>query len=399
MYFPFYIAKRYLVSKSSQNAINIINKITFLVIVIGAASLFIVLSGFAGLKTFSLSFTNKFDPDLKIVPAQGKFFSVTEQHKQQLSNVEGVASFAEEIEERILLSFKQKNQPAYLKGVPEHYNTVIATDSIMYYGNWLAIDQANVVAGLGIANSLGLAVNDYLNPLVILAPKPGTGFLTGQAKPYNELNVVVSGVYSLNEELDKKYLFAPLNLVRVLLEKDSTQITGINIKLHPEVDEALVKKTLQNIFSDAVIIKNRAELNEALYKMLNTENLATYLIFTLVLIIALFNVIGAVIMMVLDKKENLKTLYSLGTPIQQLKQIFFLQGFLVSILGGALGIVIGVALVGSQQLWGWLKITPSLAYPVEIKITNIIIVLVTISVLGYVSAKIASGRISKRLLQ
>ncbi len=399
MYFPFYIAKRYLVSKSSQNAINIINKITFLVIVIGAASLFIVLSGFAGLKTFSLSFTNKFDPDLKIVPAQGKFFSVTEQHKQQLSNVEGVASFAEEIEERILLSFKQKNQPAYLKGVPEHYNTVIATDSIMYYGNWLAIDQANVVAGLGIANSLGLAVNDYLNPLVILAPKPGTGFLTGQAKPYNELNVVVSGVYSLNEELDKKYLFAPLNLVRVLLEKDSTQITGINIKLHSEVDEALVKKTLQNIFSDAVIIKNRAELNEALYKMLNTENLATYLIFTLVLIIALFNVIGAVIMMVLDKKENLKTLYSLGTPIQQLKQIFFLQGFLVSILGGALGIVIGVALVGSQQLWGWLKITPSLAYPVEIKITNIIIVLVTISVLGYVSAKIASGRISKRLLQ
>lgn len=398
MRFPLYIAKRYLVSKSSQNAINIINIITFVVIVVGAASLFIVLSGFAGLKTFSLSFSNKFDPDLKATATQGKFFSFTPETENQLLNVDGLAFYAPEIEERILLAYKEKNQPAYVKGILPNYTAVTQADSILYYGKWLGYNANEVVAGLGIANSLGLGVNDFMNPLQVLAPKPGKGSLSGTSKPYNQFPTSVSGVYSLNEEIDKKYVFAPLPLVQVLLEKDSTQITGLNFKLLPEADEAQVKTALQAILGNSSVIKTRAELNDSLYKMLNTENLATYLIFTLVLIIALFNVIGAIIMMILDKKENLKTLFSLGTSVKELKRIFFIQGLLVSVFGGIIGLVIALLLVWTQIQFGWLKITPSLPYPVEIKLINVFIVLATITVLGYFAAKIASSRISKKLI-
>lgn len=398
MRFPLYIAKRYLVSKSSQNAINIINIITFVVIVVGAASLFIVLSGFAGLKTFSLSFSNKFDPDLKATATQGKFFSFTPETENQLLNVDGLAFYAPEIEERILLAYKEKNQPAYVKGILPNYTTVTQADSILYYGKWLDYNTNEVVAGLGIANSLGLGVNDFMNPLQVLAPKPGSGSLSGTSKPYNQFPTSVSGVYSLNEEIDKKYVFAPLPLVQALLEKDSTQITGLNFKLLPEADEAQVKTALQAILGNSSVIKTRAELNDSLYKMLNTENLATYLIFTLVLVIALFNVIGAIIMMILDKKENLKTLFSLGTSVKELKRIFFIQGLLVSVFGGIIGLVIALLLVWTQIQFGWLKITPSLPYPVEIKLINVFIVLATITVLGYFAAKIASSRISKKLI-
>jgi lipoprotein-releasing system permease protein len=386
------------VSKSSQNAINIINIITFVVIVVGAASLFIVLSGFAGLKTFSLSFSNKFDPDLKATATQGKFFSFTPETENQLLNVDGLAFYAPEIEERILLAYKEKNQPAYVKGILPNYTAVTQADSILYYGKWLGYNANEVVAGLGIANSLGLGVNDFMNPLQVLAPKPGKGSLSGTSKPYNQFPTSVSGVYSLNEEIDKKYVFAPLPLVQVLLEKDSTQITGLNFKLLPEADEAQVKTALQAILGNSSVIKTRAELNDSLYKMLNTENLATYLIFTLVLIIALFNVIGAIIMMILDKKENLKTLFSLGTSVKELKRIFFIQGLLVSVFGGIIGLVIALLLVWTQIQFGWLKITPSLPYPVEIKLINVFIVLATITVLGYFAAKIASSRISKKLI-
>jgi len=153
------------------------------------------------------------------------------------------------------------------------------------------------------------------------------------------------------------------------------------------------------VFGDKVLVLNRAQLNGTLHRMLNTENLATYLIFTLVLIIALFNVVGAIIMMILDKQENLKTLFALGTPLSSLRRIYFTQGILVTLIGGVIGVALGSLLVGSQIAFEWIKITPSLAYPVAFRLVNVFIVLATIAVLGLISSKIASSRISKALLQ
>ncbi|ETN94027.1 ABC-type transport system, involved in lipoprotein release, permease component [Zhouia amylolytica AD3] len=373
--------------------------VTFLVIVIGAASLFIVLSAFAGLKTFSLSFANAFDPDLKIVPVNGKVISFDSETNKKLEDIDGIASYSRELEERVFLMHDQKNHVAYIKGVDENYNLVTKTDSTLYVGEWLNVYPDQVVTGIGIANILGLAVNDRLNSLVIMAPKPGTGPIrTSQKKPYNTSYASVSGVYAVNEDLDKKYVFAHLSTVQGLLERGPSDISGINIKLKEGADTAVVSEEIATAFDNQVDVKTRAELNATLYKMLNTENLAIYLIFTLVLIIALFNLVGAIIMMVLDKKSNLKTLYSLGITIKGLRQIYFYQGLIVSAVGGIIGILIGFVLTWTQKTFGWFMITPSLPYPMDLTVMNFVVVLFTILILGYLAAKIASLRINRKLI-
>lgn len=397
---PLYIAKRYLRSKSSQNAVNIINAVTFGVIVIGSAALFIVLSGFSGLKNFSLSFSNTFDPDLKAIPATGKVFSLSEEQEIGLNNLPGVVSFSKELEERVYLTHDQKSMIAYIKGVDSNYTRTTAMDSAVFLGQF-DLSMQQTVAGIGIASLLNLSLNDFRSPLAVLAPKPGNkgGMPQGfSEQPYNQLNVVMSGIYQVEEALDKKYVFTELPVVQALLERDGTQISGINFKLNPSFKEISVRREIESLLGDAVLLKNRRELNQTLYRMLNTENLATYLIFTLVLIIALFNVVGAIIMMILDKKDHLKTLYALGLNHLELRRIYFLQGVLLTSFGGLIGVLLGVILIGSQLLFGWLLITPSLAYPVALTWENFGIVLFTIVILGVLASKIASSRIRPSIL-
>jgi len=402
--FPFYIAGRYLRSKSSQNAVNIINFVTFLVLVVGSAALFIVLSAFAGLKTFSLSFSNTFDPDLKALPSSGKFISISKEEETALSDIPGLADFSKELEERAYLTYREKSAIAYIKGIDGNYRTVTGVDSTLQFGNW-GIMEYNGVIGIGIYNMLGVPTNSR-TPMMVLTPKPGEGSFSGQgafpgqgSKPYNELPLVVSGVYAVEEGLDKKYVFAQLPLVQELLEKDSTTVSGINFKLtDPELIEP-VKKAIDGVLGDKVKLLSRQQQNVSLHKMLNTENLATYLIFTLVLIIALFNVVGAIIMMILDKQQNSKTLFSLGATLGELRKIYFIQGLLVTFMGGLIGLLIGSLLIGSQLAFGWLKITASLAYPVEFNLVNLLVVMATIMVLGTISSKIASSRINRKLIE
>ncbi len=379
---------------------NIINFITFLVIVIGSAALFIVLSAFAGLKTFSLQFTNVFDPDIKAIPTTGKFFSISPEEEDALSNLNGVASYSKELEERVYLTFREKGDLAYIKGVDENYRSVTGIDSTLYFGNW-GVTEYNTVMGIGIYNELGVPIDNYRTPMQVLAPKPGKGSFSPQSlntELYNSLPLVVSGVYTIEEGLDKKYVITQLHLVQELLEKDSTQVSAVNFKLSSGMALEDARSSIKKVLGEKAIVLSRRELNGTLYKMLNTENLATYLIFTLVLIIALFNVVGAIIMMILDKQQNSKTLYALGTTIKELRRIYFLQGVLVTSLGGLIGVVIGAVLIGSQLAFEWLKITPSLAYPVEFDLLNVFVVLATIIVLGLISSKIASSRITKKLV-
>lgn len=400
MNFPLYIAKRYIRSKSSQNAVNIINFITFLVIVIGSAALFVVLSGFAGLKTFSLQFSESFDPDIKVTPLTGKFMTVSEGHQKALSNIEGVLFFSKELEEKVYLQHKQKSDIAFIKGVDENYNKVTGVDSTLYYGSWELSNQFAVV-GVGISNLLGVTTNNFRNPVEVLVPKINIGSVNqvGFNKSYfNKKNIVLNGVYSVSEDLDKKYVFANYKLVQELLDKDSLQFSGINFKLDANIDEQLIRNQISEVLGDNIVLKNRQEQNSSLHKMLNTENLVTYLIFTLVLIIALFNVVGAITMMILDKQQNSKTLFHLGTTIKELQHIYFVQGALVTAIGGLVGVFIGSLLIWSQLLFGWVTIGP-IEYPVEYNFINVLIVLATIIVLGVISAGIASGRVNKKLIQ
>jgi lipoprotein-releasing system permease protein len=396
--FPLYIAKRYIFSNSKNNAINIINRIASMGIIIGAMALFVVLSVFSGLKVFSLSFSNNIDPDLKISSTIGKSFFVSPNQESKIKEIEGVASYSKILEERVLFTFNGKQEVTYLKGVDSTYKKVNEIKKTLYNGIWLHPDTDEVVVGYGIAQKFSLGLLDFNNSLAILVPKPGKGAIESPAEAFNEIDVFPVGIYAISEDLDSKYVFADLGLAQELLEYKPNQVSGIELKLKNDADETAIINSLQTIFNNNVTIKNRAQLNESLYKMLNTENLAVYLIFTLVIIIALFNLIGALIMMILDKKANLKTLLNLGTEIKDLRKIFLLQGTLLSIFGGIIGLTLGIAIVLLQQHFELIMITPTLPYPIVFSVENVLIVLATIVTLGFIASLIASSRVSKKLL-
>ncbi|MCM4160108.1 FtsX-like permease family protein [Antarcticibacterium flavum] len=397
MNFSLYIARRYLFTKSSNNAINIITIIAAIGVFAGAFSLFIVLSGFSGLKEFSLSFTNEFDPDLKVFPVTGKTFSFDEEKKEQLKNLQGIASFSEVIEERIFLEYKSKTHTAFIKGVDPGYREVNNVENSIIFGSWLTQNEYQVVAGTGITRLLSLSVNDYQNLLSIMVPRPGRGQITDPTNAFNRERVVVTGVYSVNEDLDSKYVFATTGFTRSLLNLAEDEVTNIEIKLSPGAKPAEVSEALTKLFDNRVQVRNRAQLNETLYKMLNTENLAVYLIFTLVVIIALFNVVGSIIMVILDKRENIKTLHSLGASPAEIRNIFFMQGALMTVVGGIIGILGALLVVYLQLKFNLVMITPSLAYPVQIRLENLLIVFLTIGSLGILASWIAATRSKKAL--
>ncbi|MEK8178915.1 FtsX-like permease family protein [Flavobacterium buctense] len=398
MNFSLYIAKRYLFSKSKNNAINIITGIASVGIIVGAMALFVVLSVFSGLRVFSLSFSNDFDPDLKVNPISGKSFVISPEQESQLKSMEGVASFSKVVEERVLFFFDGKEQVTYLKGVDANFTKTNVVDQNLINGKWLEPNTVQVVIGYGISEKLSLGLFDFNNPFEVYVPRKGKGVIESEAEAFNKAKLIPIGIYAISEDLDSKYVFCDLILAQYLLELKPNQISGVEIKLKPNVDEANVIEKLNTLFQNKVDIKNRAQQNATLYKMLNTENIAVYLIFTLVIIIALFNLIGALIMMVLDKKSNLKTLYNLGSEIKDLKRIFLLQGSLLSVFGGIIGLLLGIIIVVIQQQFSLVMITETLAYPVVFSVQNVLIVFLTIISLGFISSWIASSRVSKKLL-
>jgi lipoprotein-releasing system permease protein len=397
--FSIYIAKRYLFSKSKNNAINIITGIASVGIIVGTMALFVVLSVFSGLRDFSLSFSNDFDADLKVIPHVGKSFFISSKQENQLKNLKDIASFSKVVEERVLFFFDGKEQVTYLKGVDANFTkTNILSQNNIFNGQWLKPNTYQVVIGYGISQKLSLGLFDFNNPFEVYVPRKGKAVIESEADAFNKTTLIPVGIYAISEDLDSKYVFCDLALAQQLLEFQSNQVSGIEIKLKPNVDETNIIQKLNAIFQNKAEIKNRAQQNATLYKMLNTENIAVYLIFTLVIIIALFNLIGALIMMVLDKKSNLKTLFNLGSEIKDLKKIFLLQGTLLSIIGGVIGLGLGIIVVIIQQQYKLIMITESLAYPVVFTFQNVLIVFGTIVLLGFIASLIASSRVTKKLL-
>lgn len=397
MNFPLYIAKRYLRSKNSTNAINIITIIAMLGVIIGTLALFIILSGFSGLRTFSYSLLDSSDPDIKITASKGKSFLYSKKIDEELISNPNIADFSKVIEERAFLKYNDKNHIAYIKGVDTNYTDVLKVDSILWSGHWIDKEFKNTaVVGFGINTKL--SIQNYLRPLVIFMPKPGTGLINPN-NAYRSINTQVVGVYGGSEEFRNKFVFTELHVAQELMGYEASRISGIEIKVKnaKEVEETV--EILQSNLGDSFKVQTRAELNELVLKVINTENFVSYLIFTLIVVIALFNLIGAITMMVIDKRKNLKTLLNLGATIHQVKRIFVLQGFLLCVVGMSIGMLLGVILVFLQRHFEWFKIGPELAYPVEFRWFNLFTVMITILVLGYIASKIASSRITKEFIE
>jgi lipoprotein-releasing system permease protein len=389
---------RYLRSSSKNNAINIINKIASVGVIVGVAVLFFVLSIFSGLVDFSLSFSNAIDPDLKVEARTGKSFMLSDEKLSQLNKIKNIVGVSRVVEERVLFSFNEKQQVTYLKGVDSSYTKVSAVANAVLDSSWFEPNTRQVIIGAGISDKLGLGLYDANNQLEVFVPKPGKGLIENPDDAFNKAVLVPVGIYSITEEYDYKYVFCDIQLSQELLGFTNNQFTALEIKLSPNANESESIAKIQKIVGQQLQIKNKIQLNDALYKMLNTENLVLYLIFTLVIIIALFNLIGSLIMMIIEKQNNLKTLFNLGVEVKDLRKIFLFQGTLLCIFGGLIGLSIGIILVLLQQKFGFLMVTENMAYPVIFNFKNVVIVLLTIIPLGFLASLVASSRVGKSFL-
>ena len=348
-----------MVSKSSNNAINIITLIATLGVIVSTIALFVVLSVFSGLKNFSLSFIRIADPDLKVSIVKGKSFLFNDAIEKALINKK-IANYSKVIEERAFFNYRDKSHIAVIKGVDSNYLFVNRIDTAVYFGEWVNYTAKHtVVVGSGISNILSVGAYDFLDPLKIFVPKPGKGYITNPKTAFKSINTQPIGIYKLTDDLDKKYVFANLSLTEDLLNYKPNQITGIEIKLSDDDYSKEVQNQLQTKLGDQYRVQTREQLNSVFYKMLNTENLASYLVFTLILIIALFNVIGAIVMMIIDKRNNLKTLFHLGADIREIRKIFVLQGFLLTVFGLVIGLLIAIPFVLLQKKYGFIALKKS----------------------------------------
>lgn len=394
MNFSLYIAKRYLLSKKGSSTISIITGIATVGIIVVSAALFVVLSGFLGLKNFSLQFLNASDPDIKISSSQGKSFMVTDSIIKLLKNDKNIVAYSKVIEERAFFEYHKKTHIAYLKGVDTNYSRINQIDTTVVRGSWLDADFPKaVVVGSGIAGTLSVGIFNYDEPLKIYVPKPGKGYISNPKNSLQTVHTQPIGIYRIIDEIDYKFTFSSLQLAQQLLGYDPKQISAIEIKIVEGSKENEIAKYLQKSIGNKFKVKTRKEQNVAIYKMLNTENLILYLVFTLIVIIALFNALGAIIMIILDKQSSITTLYNLGTPLKSIRNIFTLQGFLLTLFGLFVGLFIGISLVFIQKKYQLFMITQSIPYPVEFSFTNLAIVVATITLLGFITAKIASRKV------
>ena len=401
MRFIVFIAKRYLLAHHSKHAVGLISKIAISAVAVASLALFVVLSGFSGLKTYALAFTNDFDSDLLVRPVEGKRLEFGPEQKKAVAIIPNVAQVSTIIEDRVFMQYKDKSRVAMLRGVDSLFAEVTPLDSLLYAGSWLRPKSDELVIGYEIASDLALPPRDYANLVTLYAPRPGKNIsaMINPSSAFNKELAVVSGIYEINDQVNDRFLFSDQVTARALLQMAPHQISALAIKAAPNADLDQIKAELNIAFGQPISVKTRMEQNDALYKMLNSENLFTYLFISLIAAIAIFNLTGTLIMLVLEKRQNLKTLYMLGSPLKSLRQTFFVTGLLMTGLGLVIGLGLGIVIVWGQATFGWVPITPTLAYPVVLSLTNLLIVLATVTSLGALASFLGSRRITEGLLQ
>ena len=397
MRFPLYIASRYFFTRSKQSVINIINYIALSVVLIASAALLIVLSAFTGLKDFGLSFSNVFDPDFRVEAVQGKTLQIDSITLASVKQLDGILAVSGIIEDKVFLNYRDKNHVVYLKGVDSSYQNIIESDRFLSSGSWFSKELDEVVIGGGVAQILSLGIYDYNDFLVLTVPKRSAS-ATQLKEPFINKTALVSGIYSVSEELDKKYMFSNLSFAQTLFQRKENTYSSLELKLAPDFNRIQLEEQLRALLKTPLRMRSRTELNAALFKMLNTEQMAIYLIFTLVIIIALFNVVGALIMMILDKRPQLNVLYALGVLPKEIRLIFFYLGGMISWVGGGLGVLLGTCLVLLQRYFPFLYVPgTNFPYPVRLEFQNVAMVLLLLLVLGGLASAWATAQVGKKI--
>ncbi|MCY4267754.1 MAG: hypothetical protein OXC67_07705 [Flavobacteriaceae bacterium] len=351
-------------------------------ITIISMSLFVVLSAFGGLKEFGLSLNNFFYAPYTIFPKEGKYLTIDSLMLQRINQSEMIQMATPEIQEKVFINRGQKNQVGFIKGIASNYHQINPIDTILLSGQWPIVEAKQVILGYGLASELDMiGVTDVASLQIMVPKKPNRldffsrGYTTGQFQ--------VVGFYQVSQELDKRYVFSPIETVQNFLGLNQNQYSSLLFltnQLYP-INE--LESHLNSFIEDPFEIKTKMEQNASLYQMLNSEHLAIYFIFTLVLVIALFNVVGSLIMMIIVKKPQFKIFLSLGLTLEKIRLIFFYVGVQICFIGGMMGLLLGSIIVLIQSRKPILYVPGTLLpYPVSFEFLNMFIVFVTVITLG-----------------
>ena len=403
MNLSFYIARRYLLGKKSQNAINIISTISVFGVTVGTMALVIVLSVFNGFDSVVKALFGTFDPDVKITVVEGKTFDPGDL-PEKIRAISGVEAVSRVLEENVLLLYGDKQHIATIKGVDEFYEDVSGLDSMVYEGTMKLSDENRpyAVVGQGIAYALRIGLN-FINPLFIYTIDRKSRI--NMAQPEESIRrdfIYPSGIFSIEQDFDSRYVIVPIDFARDLLSYD-TEISSLEIKLDPAFSAEQVLKDISALAGDTYHVRNREQQNALFYKVMRSEKWAIFLILTFILIIASFNIIGSLSMLIIDKKRDIQTLRNMGASNQLIERIFLVEGWLISITGSLLGLSLGTLISWIQERFGVIKLAGSGsfiidAYPVKIEAMDILLIWLTVLVIGLIAARYPVRQISRKYL-
>jgi lipoprotein-releasing system permease protein len=384
---PFFIAKRYLISKKSHNAINIISGISVAGICIGTMALIIVLSAFNGLSDLVQSLYNSFDADIEITLKQGKTFTPDPTEFQSIKKIEGVAYYTEVMEGNALLKLNDKQCIATIKGVSTDFERMTNFDSLVSDGEF-NLEKNNIVIGKGISYILQNGPNDVFTPISVYAPKRGTVSTFDAEGGLNELKAYPAGAFSINDDFDYKYVIMNIQKARELFDY-TTEVSSIELGFKEGADKEKIEQQIHTLLGNKYEIKNRQQQNALLYKTLKSEKLWTFIILLFILIIATFNVIGSLTMLIIEKKKDITILHNMGADIQLIRRIFLMEGLLITIIGAALGLILGTFVCWLQIKFSLIRFTEGYvvdAYPIKLELTDFVMITGAVLLIGFFAA-------------
>ena len=389
----FYIARRYLISKKSVNVINIISGISVAGVTVGTFALVAILSVFNGLDSSIKSLFSTFDPDIKVTASQGKSFDLNEGDFEAVKHLEGVSTVTPVVEEDALFTYSSRQYFATVKGVPANYNEIsrLDTNSITSGRFVLEADQIPfAVVGQGVAYYLSVGLN-FSDPIHIYTLKKGTSGRPNLATAFNHNTIYASGIFANQQEIDSKYVLVPFGYAQELFQMGN-KVSAVEIGLKEGFPEDSAKEQISRILGQKFVVKTQFEQHELFYKVMQSEKWAIFIILGFVLVIASFNILGSLSMLIIDKKADIAVLQSMGANQKLIRTIFLFEGWLISLSGAIFGVILGILICWIQIEFGILKIPGNegsfifSAYPVEIRAGDILAIFLLVSGIGFLAA-------------
>ena len=410
MNFPFYIARRYLFSKKSHHAINVISGVSVCGVALATLALVCTLSVFNGFQDLVSMMFTAFDPEIKITAANGKVFDSQHEQIQLLRELPEIEVFSESLEDNAMVQYKGRQAMVVIKGIEENFNQLTAIDSVLYgRGEWILQDEVvdYAVPGIELVSVLGTGIR-FLDPLEVYAPKRGAKINVANPSTSFESSYLHSSglVFAVNQQkYDASYVLTSLSFARELFQYE-TEVSSIELKLAAEADVKKVKNKIQRMLGTDFLVQDRYEQQADTYRIMEVEKLISYVFLSFILLIACFNVIGSLSMLIIDKRNDVVTLRNLGANNRLISFVFLFEGYMITFFGALIGIGLGLILCFIQQEFGVIPLGSGAsagafvvdAYPVSVYASDVVLVLITVLVTGFLSVFFPVRYLTRRLL-